>query len=533
MAGLLHQAGRRLNGTPQKRLFLSIIADYDLTTGLSELIDNAIDHWTDSGRPSSVRIDVDLEVARQLITVTDNAGGVKEDSLELLIAPGASRSSRSQELIGIFGVGGKRAGVALGERVEIRTRHAKAGSFGINIDKDWLETDDWGIESFPVQQLNPGTTSVHISSLRQPFGDDDVERMRVHLGETYSWFISKGCKIYVNRRPVAPIRFDKWAFPPDYPPRKVQFTIEPTNLEQLSVRFESGLILDRDPEEENYGVYFYCNERLIVKELRTRDVGYLSREAGVPHPDASLCRVLVWLNGPPELMPWDSSKSGLNLNHPSFTHIRGQLIQLLSYYSTLSRRLKNNWDEGVFAYKRGTMQTERPEEGFGGHRIVLPELPRARPPRYIDELEANNSRALKKKPWIRGVIDSLGFVDLIFKTRAGTKNRAALILTDSNFEIALKEYIVHEPEAFPPRQFTDSKIAELLADRRKLLRAVEDRTSAIPKGNIDVCLHYADLKSRLATSRVTPAVSDQEITEYRAVTDMILRTLLKVRITRR
>jgi len=34
-----------IDGTPKKRLFLSIISDYDLPTGLCELIDNALDLW--------------------------------------------------------------------------------------------------------------------------------------------------------------------------------------------------------------------------------------------------------------------------------------------------------------------------------------------------------------------------------------------------------------------------------------------------------------------------------------------------------
>jgi hypothetical protein len=43
-------------------------------------------------------------------------------------------------------------------------------------------------------------------------------------------------------------------------------------------------------------VYFYCNNRLIAKEIKTRDVGYfVSAEAGVPHPNISLCRELVRL----------------------------------------------------------------------------------------------------------------------------------------------------------------------------------------------------------------------------------------------
>jgi hypothetical protein len=35
-----------IDATPNKRIYRSIIADYDLNTGISELIDNAIDVWS-------------------------------------------------------------------------------------------------------------------------------------------------------------------------------------------------------------------------------------------------------------------------------------------------------------------------------------------------------------------------------------------------------------------------------------------------------------------------------------------------------
>jgi hypothetical protein len=38
-----------IDGTPEKRFFLSLISDYDLKTGLCELVDNAIDFWTRAG----------------------------------------------------------------------------------------------------------------------------------------------------------------------------------------------------------------------------------------------------------------------------------------------------------------------------------------------------------------------------------------------------------------------------------------------------------------------------------------------------
>ena len=128
LGGLLAKVTKKtmlttIDGTPKKRLFLSIISDYDLKTGLCELIDNALDLWVSNDKKPKLTVSVVLDPDRQFIQVCDNAGGVSEDQAELLIAPGASRNDMGHALIGIFGVGGKRAGVALGELVEIRTRH--------------------------------------------------------------------------------------------------------------------------------------------------------------------------------------------------------------------------------------------------------------------------------------------------------------------------------------------------------------------------------------------------------------------------
>lgn len=112
-----------------------------MKTGLCGLVDNALDFWITNNKKPKLHIDVVLSVERQLISVIDNAGGVKEDQLRLLIAPGASRNQLDQEVIGIFGVGGKRAGVALGEQVEIRTRHKKGKILQIDIPMNgWAQT---------------------------------------------------------------------------------------------------------------------------------------------------------------------------------------------------------------------------------------------------------------------------------------------------------------------------------------------------------------------------------------------------------
>ena len=70
-----------IDGTPVKRMILSIISDYDLKTGLCELVDNALDQWSDRGFRGELTIELSLDIERQLISVRDNAGGVNRDDL--------------------------------------------------------------------------------------------------------------------------------------------------------------------------------------------------------------------------------------------------------------------------------------------------------------------------------------------------------------------------------------------------------------------------------------------------------------------
>ena len=81
-----------IDGTPLKRMFWSIISDYDFQTGLCELVDNAIDLWTSKARQHALAVNLTLDPGRQLIVVHDDAGGIKQDELRLLVAPGGSRN---------------------------------------------------------------------------------------------------------------------------------------------------------------------------------------------------------------------------------------------------------------------------------------------------------------------------------------------------------------------------------------------------------------------------------------------------------
>jgi hypothetical protein len=297
----------------------------------------------------------------------------------------------------------------------------------------------------------------------------------------------------------------------------------------VKVEIVVGLIRDRIAEDDNYGAYFYCNQRLIVKELKSREVGYFSsQEAGVPHPDASLCRGIVRLQGPARLMPWNSTKNGINMGHVVFPHVRSTLAPLMGHFSTLSRRLKDDWEKNVFRYKSGAVEEIDPAPSGSSLRSHLPPLPRAKRP-SVEKLKSRNRTQIDSMPWTLGLVEAMGAVELLTRLNLETKNRISLILLDSNFEIALKEFIVHESTLFPPTIYNNAKIAQIFQRRHLVLNEVKSKVS-LPSELIAKAEHYYGLRNKLIHERATVDVMDRDIKNYRAVVAKVLKILFDLNV---
>jgi hypothetical protein len=285
---------RILDGTPSKRSFWAIINDYDLQTSICELIDNALDLYLKGKQLTPISIKVELDVERQTIRIEDNAGGVPEIDLDLLIRPGGTTNDREQEIIGIFGVGSKRAVIALAEEVTIRSRNGSGKSYRIDIDNDWLvEDESWHLPAYHIEAIREDTTIIDLRTLRKTISAHDVEILRTHLSETYARYLaSRKFHISVNQVSLSPITFDHWAFPHSYGPKEMTFELLTEEGNKVRGTMFAGLVREKQPGGDDYGVYFYCNERLISKEIKDKSVGYITGHAGIPHSDASLARVL-------------------------------------------------------------------------------------------------------------------------------------------------------------------------------------------------------------------------------------------------
>jgi uncharacterized membrane protein len=128
---------KTLDATPEKRIFLSIITEYDLKKSICELIDNAIDLWSNNKR-ADLEIKIKLDDRQQAISIEDNAGGIEENKLNYIVSPGKTTNDIRNEGIGYFGVGSKRAVVALAQNITINSRFENEKTFTIKFDDDWI-----------------------------------------------------------------------------------------------------------------------------------------------------------------------------------------------------------------------------------------------------------------------------------------------------------------------------------------------------------------------------------------------------------
>jgi hypothetical protein len=512
-----------LDGTPSKRSFWAIINDYELQTSICELIDNALDLYLKSKQLNPVSIRVDLDIERQVIRIEDTAGGVPEVDLDLLIRPGGTTNDRNQEIIGIFGVGSKRAVIALAEDVTIRSRHGKGSSFRIDIDNDWLLDESWHIPAYKTEPIPEGTTIIELRMLRDPISEQDLESLRIHLSETYArYLVSRKFLISVNKTSVAPLTFDKWAYPPTYGPKDMSFELPIDDVGKVKGEIIGGLVSEKEPGGDDYGVYFYCNERLIAKEMKDKSVGYLSARAGIPHSDASLARVIVSLQGAAKDMPWNSTKSAISFGHPTFKALQDTLIQVLTYYSSLSRRFRGRWEEDVFAYKSGRVQRLKLKDVQHIKKSYLPPMPKVLKHR-IDHLRDNNQQIIKDQPWTVGLVEAIAAVGVIRRQKFQTKNRIALILLDSTFEIALKEFLVHAPGVE-----LGGKTLEQLFQRRSDVIKVVNKKVRIDQVTLRKIEHYYRLRNKLIHERATVEVTDEDTDNYTETVQHVITLLFSL-----
>ena len=512
-----------IDASPSKRLFLSIIADYDLNRSVCELVDNALDAWVRHNRDQAIDIRIVLDERQQTITVEDNAGGLAREELRYIVGPGQTGTSPSDETIGIFGVGTKRAVVALSQDVRIRTRRLAETTFQLEFDDAWLEDDSWELPIFEVDDILEGTTILELQRLRILVTQEAIESLKEYLCTTYARFLANNqAVISVNDDRISPRFFENWAYPPKFCPRRYVGTLNTQDNQIVRVEALAGLTRESSPAAGEYGVYFYCNDRLVARALKSFEVGFTKGIAGLPHPKVSLTRVLVFLNGDARSMPWNSSKSDLNTRHEVFIALHNWLIQVVKDYASLSRIWMGDWAEKVFKYTVGSIEEVRVDDFPSVRKSYLPPMPKSKP-RYGELITARNKDVAVRKPWTIGLYEGVIAADLISRQRLEQRNRIALIVLDSTLEIAFKEYLVNESGT----SYGERQLLDIFSNRSSVHSEVKKhvKIKAATWKKID---HYYRLRCKLIHERATVGIDDRQLADFRRIVEDVLTKLYKL-----
>lgn len=516
---------RNIDATPPKDIYRSIIADYDFKLAICELIDNAIDIWSRKGKSFNLRINLTFDINQQKIIVKDNAGGIAENEMVLFLSPGRTGNSGTEETIGIFGVGSKRAVVALAQKIKITTRQGKGKTLFTEFDDYWLQEQSWDFEMFEVDSIDKDCTVIELLALREKITLELLEHLLNHIGYTYAEFLRDPLvEILVDDKISSPVFFNRdWAYPPNYQPKTVLFPLT-VEGKMINISIEAGLIGENASSGGEYGVYFYCNERLIARGIRSFELGYTRGKAGNDHPALSLARIIVKLNGDAQFMPWNSSKSGINYKHKVYEAIRDELIKIITYYTSLSRRFQGHWPESVFKYKNGTEESLEVKSLSEIRNMYNLPLPQVRI-KHSDTIKQKNRALAKSKPWVTGLYEGIIAADFIAKQSLEQKNRFALIMLDSTFEIALKEYLGNEvsPAIGIP------KLQNILTNRANVVSEVTNRVSQIKKSDWQKINYYYTMRCNLIHQKATTSVSNEEVEDYKKLITKFLGVLFSIK----
>src|SRR3989339_1474 len=464
-----------IDATPGKRIYTSIIADYDLERALCELVDNALDN-SKKNKLQTVEVNIELEKGSQTISIKDNSGGVED--LKNLISPGESGNNPQEDIIGMFGVGTKRATVALANIIEIKTRIKGKRTKILKYDEDWVVKDpSWYITPYEAEnyeeEISESNTQVNLSNLRKSFDDHYINKIKKYFSQIYAYYLHEGILILkVNEEQIKPHFYDNWTYAPSYNPTKYSGFVQ-IGLRKVKVEIYSGLS-NKSSASDDWGVHIYCNKRLIGKNLKTEEVGFGNGQAGKPHVSISLLNVLVFLSGDAELMPWNSSKSEINYSHELFKKIQSSIKEAVINNAKISRALEGKWNEKLF----------------------------------------------DSKPWLKGIFGGIETFEILNKKTFFGKNRYLLILLDSLLEISFKEFLVNNETNF----YSDIQLLNLFKQRH----LVQNEIKRYPKGNKinrsewNNINHFNRLRNKLIHERVTAEILEEDIIKFYEIIKSVL-----------
>jgi len=346
----------KADASPEKHLFLEMfIRDISLDDCVLDLMDNSIDSLissrdidvsdalfpfqaeddctNDSNGDSgfaSIKIDYDGNSFR----IVDTCGGisVREAKDEVFRFGHSSEATLGQ--LGVYGVGLKRAIFKIGNHITIESKTPTEGfRMEINVP-EWARDPKWELPFEVIEGTsdpNSAGTIITIVSFREEVANrfrSDFFWKQLHdsIGRTYCLFLNRYVKVTLNSYEVNtnPIPLGSSG--------AVNVAKDEFMHEEVKVTLYAGLA-SRDSDGEwrtpDAGWYAACNGRLVVSADKTELTGWGSGRGPIFHPKyRGFIGIAFFYSKNPFLLPWTTTKRGLNQESLVYQEARGRMAVL-------------------------------------------------------------------------------------------------------------------------------------------------------------------------------------------------------------
>ncbi|WP_127508599.1 ATP-binding protein [Paenibacillus humicus] len=353
----------RIKASPTKEFFLYMLTkDILIESAIAELVDNSVDgaraiqeKSESMFKDKTIRIDLNKNQFR----IEDNCGGIPvEIARKYAFRFGRPSAIEKQgRTIGHFGVGMKRALFKMGNYFKIESRTIDS-YFVVEEDiNEWLAKDeeDWDFkfkevqENYPLKEGEETGTTITVSRLHETvsekFALENFEKkVKMTLQTDHQISLQNGLVMTLNG---IPLTFEPTGLLSslDLQPAHLSTTF---NIDEsiLNVSIYAGL---SKSEPEKAGWYVYCNGRLILEADKTEVTGW---KDGIPRFHNQFARFrgyILFDADDPKVLPWNTTKTGLDVSSKSFIVARQEMLNLMrpiiDFLNKLESEKKNKEDD--------------------------------------------------------------------------------------------------------------------------------------------------------------------------------------------
>lgn len=365
-----------VSARPVKSFFVNMLTrDILLEDAILDLLDNCIDGALRSRDKNKSEYEkysgfkAELTINKDIFRLEDNCGGICWDLLKnYAFRMGRVQESPSydtDETVGTYGIGMKRAIFKIGTECIVRTQSSSDGCFEVNITPHWITTnEDWDI---PVKKVSRNSdingTSIEIKNFHNGIKNlFDTEKsnflslLTEKISTTYSVIMAKGFNISLNGKPIIPkpitLIFDKNIQPYIY---KKEEVIGGNNLSVfVAVGLTAPLLTEDELAEkekikyssQSAGWTIICNDRVVLYCDKTELTGWGTGSVPQYHTQfISISGIVEFSSKDSSLLPTTTTKRGVDAANLVYLRVREKMCEGMKIFTSFTNKWKGKEKE--------------------------------------------------------------------------------------------------------------------------------------------------------------------------------------------